>query len=69
MAHRDANQKELFLSDSPGEAEEVRAILAQWGIEESSIRRLMREHPQGTPAGRETRDDVRERRPRRHADA
>lgn len=69
MAHRDSNQKDVFLSDSPGDADEVRVILAQWGVEETSIRRLMREHPQGTSAVTENRAEVRERGPRKHADA
>ena len=67
MPHRDTNQEEMCLSDSPGEAEEVREILAQWGVEEASIRRLMRKHPQGTSARLEPPVDVRERRRRKHS--
>ncbi len=67
MPHIDTNQEEMCLSDSPGDAEEVRAILAQWGVEEASIHRLMRKHPQGTSASRETMGEVRERPRRKHS--
>lgn len=42
MADRDVTQQEMLFSDVPGDGEKVRAILAEWGVEESSIRRLMR---------------------------
>lgn len=69
MARRDLHQKEMFLSDSPGDAEKVRIILAQWGVEESSIRRLMREHPPEPSDSSRTKGDARKLRPRKYADA
>ena len=45
MAERDRSQRVILFSDVPGDEEKVRAILAGWGVEETSIRRLMREHP------------------------
>ena len=44
MAERDKTRREVLFSDVPGDTEKVRAVLAQWGIEEASIRRLLREH-------------------------
>lgn len=69
MAHRDPNQKEVLLGDVPGDEEKVRAILARWGVEETSIRRLMREHRRDTAGARQSKDDARAPRPRKHADA
>ena len=69
MAHRDKHQEELFLSDSPGDAEKVRAILAQWGVEEAAIRRLMREHQAESAGERLSKLGPHERRPRKQADA
>ena len=43
MATRDVSQREMLFGDVPGDGDKVRAILAGWGVEESSIRRLMRE--------------------------
>ena len=60
MATREVSQKELLFSDVPGDARKVRAILAGWGVEESSIRRLMREHGRETAGDREARDTKRE---------
>lgn len=69
MAHRDEHREELFLSDSPGDAEKVRAVLAQWGVEEASIQRLMREHRADTASERLSKPGPHERRPRKRADA
>ena len=70
MARKDGNHQALLLTDSPGDAEQVRAILAQWGVEESSIRRLLREHRPEAAGERAAADEPREPRPRRsHADA
>ena len=60
MAERGFSQGEILFSDVPGDREKVRAILSQWGVEESSIRRLMREHQaardtEEKPTGREAR--------------
>ena len=44
MAERDSTQREILFSDVPGDREKVRAILAQWGVEDVSIRHLLREH-------------------------
>ena len=44
MAERDLAQKEMLFSDVPGDAGKVHDILAGWGVEEDSIRRLLREH-------------------------
>ncbi|HYH87556.1 MAG TPA: hypothetical protein VEX60_19025 [Pyrinomonadaceae bacterium] len=62
MAERDFSHGEILFSDVPGDGEKVRAILSQWGVEESSIRRLMREHradvarnPEAKTTGHETR--------------
>ena len=44
MAERDKTRREVLFSDVPGDTEKVRAVLAQWGVEEASIRRLLREH-------------------------
>jgi hypothetical protein len=49
MAERDVTRKELLFSDVPGDAEKVRAVLAGWGVEEASIRRLLREHRPDPP--------------------
>jgi len=43
MAERDLTQKEVLFSDVPGDAVKVHDILAGWGVEEDSIRRLLRE--------------------------
>ena len=67
MATGEVSRKELLLSDVPGDAREVRAILAGWGVEESSIRRLMREHGRETTGDREARDTKREPRPGKDA--
>jgi hypothetical protein len=59
----------MLFSDVPGDAEKVRAILAQWGVEESSIRRLMGERRTGAASGdREaTSAEGREPQPRKYA--
>lgn len=43
MAERDPSQKQILFSDIPGDVKKVKTILALWGVEEASIRRLMRE--------------------------
>ena len=67
MATRDASQKEMLFGDVPGERDKVRAILAGWGVEESSIRRLMREQRTEPAGDREARDPAREPRPGKYA--
>ncbi len=67
MATRDVSRKELLSSDVPGDRNKVRAILAGWGVEESSIRRLMREHRTDPAGDREARDSEREPRPGKYA--
>ena len=67
MATRDVSRKELLFSDVSGDARKVRAILAGWGVEESSIRRLMREHGTETKGDGEARDTKREPRPAKDA--
>ena len=67
MATREVSRKALLFSDVPGDARKVRAILAGWGVEESSIRRLMREHGRETASGSEARDPKREPRPAKDA--
>jgi hypothetical protein len=67
MATRDVSRKELLFSDVPGDARKVRAILAEWGVEASSIRRLMREHRAHTAGDCEARDTKREPRPGKYA--
>src|SRR5215207_6262828 len=52
MAERDVRQKEVLFRDVAGDAEKVRAILAGWGVEESSIRSLMRERRADSAGGR-----------------
>ncbi|HKG12786.1 MAG TPA: hypothetical protein VKB12_05585 [Pyrinomonadaceae bacterium] len=44
MAERDLSRDKILFSDVPGDREKVRVILSQWGVEEHSIRRLMRGH-------------------------
>ncbi len=67
MVTRDVSQRELLSSDVPGDAPKVRAILAGWGVEESSIRRLMRERRTDAAGDREARDSKREPRPGKYA--
>ena len=49
MADKENGLREPLYTDVPGDRERVRAILAQWGVEASSILRLMRERPEVTP--------------------
>jgi hypothetical protein len=44
MAKRDNTKREILFSDVPGDALKVHDILAEWGVEEASIRRLLKEH-------------------------
>ncbi len=44
MAERDKGSPVVLFSDVPGDEERVHDILAQWGLEERAIRRLLREH-------------------------
>ena len=67
MATRNVSRKELLFSDVPGDARKVRAILAGWGVEEPSIRRLMREHRTQTAGDCQARDTKREPRPGKDA--
>ena len=53
MAERDLTQKEPLFSDVPGDARKVHDILAGWGVEEDSIRRLLREREAEPAATRE----------------
>ena len=63
MAEKENSLREPLHIDVPGDRERVRAILAQWGVEASSILRLMRERPEVTPRTFETAHAVPEARP------
>jgi hypothetical protein len=43
MAERHMSQRETLNSDVPGDIARVRMILLSWGVEEASIRSMMRE--------------------------
>lgn len=49
MAERDKTRTEILFSDVPGDTEKVRAILAEWGVAESSVRRLLNEQRPALP--------------------
>jgi hypothetical protein len=43
MAERDKDNPVILFSDLPGDERKVRAILADWGVAEDSIKRLLTE--------------------------
>lgn len=59
MAERDKRQTVPLNSDVPGDREKLRLILAQWGLEEASIRRVLRECP--APGGKNSNRDSQDR--------
>jgi len=44
MAEDKANDKMLLLNDAPGDENRVRAVLADWGMDEPTMRRVMKVH-------------------------
>lgn len=67
MAERDVSQRVTLNSDVPGDREKLRVILTQWGLEQSSIRRVLSEHHVNPAADRATVDAGRAPQPQRDA--
>ena len=44
MADYKVGKKDVLLSDAPGDENRVRAVLADWGMDELSMRRVMKAH-------------------------
>ena len=44
MADYKAGKKDVLLSDAPGDESRVRAVLADWGMDEPAMRRVMKAH-------------------------
>jgi hypothetical protein len=44
MAEDKANDKNVLLNDAPGDENRVSAVLADWGMDEPAMRRVMEAH-------------------------
>jgi len=44
MSEDKANDKNVLLSDAPGDKDRLRAVLADWGMDEPAMRRVMQVH-------------------------